>query len=338
MNKIAVLIPAYEPDEKLLQLVKELKLLSLQIVVVDDGSTDNSLFIKISQWGVVVLTHDKNCGKGRAIKTGIKYLTENDFNTVVTADADGQHSAADIFKMVAAASENQGSLILGVRDTAKMPSRSKIGNNLTKLLFSIMYGIKITDTQTGLRAIPLNENTAQLISLEGERYEYEMNILVYSSQLFTDIIELPIDTIYIEENASSHFRPIVDGVKIYSLLFKKLPRFLISSIVSFAVDYSLFNILFYMAGLSSVGGTIVARLVSASINFTINKNLVFKTAGRAYTLVRYATLAAGILLANCILIYLLVNIAGVPAYIAKIIVEMLLYILSFTMQNRAAHK
>ena len=338
MNKIAVLIPAYEPDEKLLQLVKELKLLNLQIVVVDDGSTDSSLFNDISQWGVVVLTHDKNCGKGRAIKTGIEYLAVNDFSTVVTADADGQHSAADIFKVVAAASENQASLILGVRDTAKMPSRSKIGNNLTKLLFSIMYGIKITDTQTGLRAIPLNENTAQLISLEGERYEYEMNVLVYSSQLFTDIIELSIDTIYIEENASSHFRPIVDGVKIYSLLFKKLPRFLISSIVSFAVDYSLFNILFYMAGLSSVGGTIVARLVSASVNFAINKNLVFKTAGRAYTLGRYAALAAGILLANCVLIYLLVNIAGVPAYIAKIIVEMLLYILSFTIQNRAAHK
>lgn len=150
------------------------------------------------------------------------------------------------------------------------------------------------------------------------------------------ILEIPIETIYIDDNSASHFRPIKDGIKIYKQLFSNLPKFMIASLSSFVIDYSLFNILFYLFHLATVECTIAARVVSSIFNFLTNKYIVFKNCKNNYLAVKYFLLVIFILLLNSTFIYLLVNILNIPAYISKIITECILYLLSFFIQHRWA--
>lgn len=335
-NKIAVLIPAYQPDEKLLALVRQLTD-TLPVLLVDDGSAGcGALFAAAEQAGCTVLHHPKNLGKGRALKTGLDALARAGFTGAVTADADGQHTAADIRRVAAALAEHPDRLVLGVRDTAQMPPRSRTGNRLTVRLFALLYGICLTDTQTGLRGIPL-QNIAALLALRGERYEYEMNQLVRSRALFGGITELPIDTIYLADNASSHFRPLRDGMKIYAVLFTHLPGFLVASLLSFALDYSLFS-LFYLRLLHNVVlSTLCGRVLSGAFNFTVNKRFVFKSTAGRYSFWRYLALAICILAVNCTAMFVLVNLLHGNALLCKVLVECTLYLVSFAVQNNFAH-
>lgn len=181
--KKAILIPAYEPGYQLIELVKELIKTSIAVVVVDDGSGKcyEDIFNEIIEEGVHVIKYDNNEGKGRALKTGLLYLLENGFEGVITADSDGQHSVMDIIKISNELDSFPNKLIIGVRNTTKMPFKSRFGNDLTRLLFKVMYGVDVTDTQTGLRGMSLS---ADLLSVSGERYEYEMNVLIQANQLW----------------------------------------------------------------------------------------------------------------------------------------------------------
>lgn len=201
----------------------------------------------------------------------------------------------------------------------------------TRKLFKAMYSIDLQDTQTGLRGVPLSK---ELLEIKGNRYEYEMEMLIYSKKLFGSIIEVPIKTIYIDNNSSSHFNPIKDGLKIYSVLFSNLPSFMLVSVASFVIDYLLFNVLYYVVLGHTTVSTILARIASSLFNFMLNKNIVFKNSSEKYNILNYYKLAILILLGNMALMAVFVDFLHVPAFIAKIMVECVLYIVSFTTQNK----
>lgn len=335
--KFGVLIPAYEPGEALPALTRALMDEGVPVVVVNDGSaTGLEYFERIRAQGAVVLEHKENLGKGRALKTGLAWMAEQGYEGAVTADADGQHSLEDILRVARALASGSRRLVLGIRDVSRMPNRSRTGNRLTRTLFRLLYGIKLQDTQTGLRGIPLTgENRSGLLSLSGERYEYEMEMLIEAGELFpAGIQELEIETIYLEDSdTSSHFRPLADGARIYSVLFRHFPRFFLSSILAFLVDYSLFNLLYYLLFHRSVPAAVLARVVSAGVNYTVNRKLVF---GSSYHLLGYVKICLVILLAGSGLMYLLVDCLSLPAFLVKPLVDCGLYVLSFAAQNRMA--
>lgn len=224
--KIA-LIPAYKPDEKLAETARELKKAGLKVIVVDDGSGREyrKYFAMASEYAGVI-TYSDNHGKGYALRAGIRYIQKKfrDNFAVVTVDADGQHRADDAARVLATAVANPGRLVLGSRKfEGKVPARSRFGNSVTRVVFRRMTGIRVSDTQTGLRAFT-SEIAGYLSAVKGDRYEYEMNVLMQCTRDRIDIIEIPVRTVYTDEdNSSSHFNPVHDSVKIYReiLSFKR---------------------------------------------------------------------------------------------------------------------
>ncbi len=334
-----VLIPAFQPDEGLVALCRTLTEKNIPIIVVNDGSTEGTeYFQQLQQDGITVLGYAENRGKGYALKTGIKYMQKAGFEGAVTADADGQHTVADILRIAGKMEECPGCLVLGARDVEQMIPRSKAGNRLTRTLFRILHGIDLQDTQTGLRGIPLDTHTVpMLLNLPGDRYEYEMEMLLRSQELFpSGVIEIPIETIYIDDNASSHFRPLKDGMKIYSVLFGNFPKYLLSSVLSYVVDYSLFSVLYYCVLRQTAPSQVAARLVSAVFNFTVNKFYVFKGSGKKYNLLSYTVLAAAVLAVSAGALHLLVDICGLPAFAVKLLVDGILYVMNYFVQKKIA--
>ena len=230
-----LIIPAYQPDLNLVKLVRLVHAKSdLHIIVVDDGSdADKKVIFDKLKGLATVLTHEHNQGKGQSLKTAYAYILERGtYGSIVTADADGQHKIWDIFRVVNQSQEHPGALILGARAfSGKVPLRSALGNKLTRFLFKQQTGVAVSDTQTGLRAFTTNM-LPFMLEVDGQRYEYEMNVLLAASKSFP-ILEVPIETVYINDNEGSHFRPIRDGLMIYKDMFK----FALSSLSSFIVDY-----------------------------------------------------------------------------------------------------
>lgn len=326
-----VLIPAYCPDEKLVSLVQTLHGMNFTIIVVDDGSKEETIpvFYAVSKYATV-LAHKINRGKGAALKTGLRHIKET-FSSpyvVVTADADGQHLPEDILLVCEKAEKNTGTLILGSRIIGKdAPLRSRIGNGITRLVFRLSTGTAIYDTQTGLRAFS-NGLTDYMLSIAGERYEYEMNVLLQLGQHNISAEEVQIRTVYLDKNSSSHFNPIKDSFKIY----REILRFSASSLLSFFIDYGLFCALMALTGMT-VLSNVLARIVSASVNFSLNRRFVFDSRTHLFrSAVRYILLAAAVLLLNTCILKLLIA-AGLPYMIAKIITETAMFFLSWTVQR-----
>lgn len=342
--KVAALIPAYQPDEKLIKLLEELSAKTeYPIFVVDDGSKKECgvIFEEAKKYSTVIV-HEVNRGKGAALKTGISYILENtDCDGVVTLDADGQHTVIDTKKTVDALIERPDSFVLGGRlFTGDVPFRSRNGNAITRFVFKISTGVSVHDTQTGLRAFS-RKLMKELGDLEGDRYEYEMNVLLECTRRGIPIYEIPIETIYIEDNKSSHFNPFKDSWKIYKLIFKfALPTFflfLAASLASFAIDYLFYTLFhtFVFKGDQNVWiCNICARVISATANYFINKYLVFRRKGKtAQTFLAYCLLAAGILLGNTLLLQLFVHVTPMSPYIAKLVVEAIMFVVSFLVQK-----
>ncbi len=335
---IIALIPAYEPTPVLGGLVKTLTENRIQVLVVNDGSsTDcNAVFEEASHFAVV-LNHPQNKGKGCALKTGLIYIQkqfESD-SIIVTLDADGQHSIADTLLVANAAMEHPSALTIGCRSfQGDVPAKSRFGNTVTRFVYRISTGVTVHDTQTGLRAFG-SELLDFLIDLEGERYEYEMNVLLACTRTDIPIREVTIQTIYYDNNAGSHFHPVRDSFRIY----RNIIRFGASSFLSFLIDYGLYSILTLItAGLSaSVSvplSNITARVVSASVNFSINRRIVFKHQDNVRkAAVSYFLLAAGILAGNTVLLDVLVEGLGVNRFAAKLITELTFFVSSFLVQN-----
>ena len=219
------LIPAYQPDKRLIRITEQLAANGFQVVVVDDGSGAEyaDLFLELLPFADVV-THQVNRGKGAALKTGLAAIAEKGSAeyVVVTLDADGQHSIDDVIRVTEAAEKNKNALILGTRgfDT-NVPIKSRLGNDITRCVFSFVTGVKVHDTQTGLRAFS-DQDVAFMQKIDGERYEYEINVLLEYAKHNRKMCEVPIATIYLDDNKSSHFHAVRDSVLIYMEILKHM--------------------------------------------------------------------------------------------------------------------
>ena len=251
-----VVIPAYEPDEKLLGVVNGFlgRVPEFPIVVVDDGSKKECkpIFDTLEQNpAVTVLHHPQNRGKGAALKTAYTYIAEQypPSEGILTVDADGQHLLGDCLKVCAAYATHPDLLITGSRRfKGKVPFRSRLGNGITRGVFHITTGKRVYDTQTGLRAFSVSR-VPEMVALKGDRYEYEIHQLLYCCTKSTGVYEVPIETVYIDDNSSSHFDTLRDSAKIYKVIFKFLGptflKFLSTSFTCFLIDFLSFCLVFY---------------------------------------------------------------------------------------------
>ena len=332
-DNIAVLIPAYKPDRRLNKLVDDLLEAGFKrIVVIDDGGGEAFAPIFADLRGkATVLTHPVNRGKGAGLKTGLTEIKKTPGVSVVTADADGQHTPADIAKIADALMANPDTLILGSRDKKAMPPRSKAGNTITCGVFGVLTGLWLGDTQTGLRGLPASA-LDRFSTLDGDRYEYEINMLICASEHNIPVKEIEIETIYIDNNASSHFNAFRDGLKIYALMFRQAGKFVLSSLISALVDLLLFSLLHYAIGWGRIAAQIGARVVSATLNYALNSRMVFGKKMTNQSFARYVVLAVVILACSCAGHWALEKL-HMPAILAKIIVDGLLYLVSYRVQR-----
>ena len=263
--RAVVLIPAYKPDERLVQLTRELKEEKLDVLLVDDGGQQAfaHIFDECRALGAEVAVHAVNQGKGRALKTGLNAALNlwPDLSGVVTADADGQHTLRDILRLIEAMRVHPNALVLGSREfTGDVPFKSRWGNRITRFVYALASGVHVSDTQTGLRGLPACAIPA-MITIDGERYEYEMNVLLKLRDMKLGVFEVPIETIYIDDNSGSHFNPVRDAIRIYAVIFK----YLFSSVTSFAVDYLLYRLCLGMFKFAPLISYALARLVSSKV-------------------------------------------------------------------------
>lgn len=376
MGKMIILIPAYKPEGKMLQLLEAL--IEYRdpadsedrqidgIVLVDDGGQEcyKALFEAAEAMGCRVVHHEINRGKGAAIRTGVRAAIDffgQDIH-VVTADADGQHLPGDIVRVARTLAERNGKdaagpvLVLGVRDFSgkDVPARSMLGNRITAAFFRLSTGTACGDTQTGLRGIP-----AALLPLaldtEGDRYEYEMNFLTEAVRQ-AELVQIPIETVYEEGNRTSHFRPVRDSL----LIYKKPLRYAAASGGSALVDWALFLVflkLFGMSAFSSLAGgaegaaavtgsaakaagisAAAARIGSGAFNFEVNRRWSFQSKGHAgREAVRYLALFGANILCNAGMVTAF-SYSGMPAALGKIIADVTLFITNYHIQKRWVFK
>lgn len=334
-----MLIPAYEPGERLPALVAALLAgdPALHVLVVDDGSGTAyaEIFARAEAAGAGVLRHDRNRGKGVALKTGFAHA-QRVFpgEDVVTADADGQHAVADVLAIAAelraAHGEPGAPVILGCRAfEGRVPLRSRFGNAVARGLFRAAAGWRLSDTQTGLRGIPAAA-LPWLLEVPGERFEYEQRVLLGLRRAGFEAREHRIETVYLEGNASSHFRPVLDSLRV----MLPVVVFAASSLLAFTIDAVALFILQALTGML-VPSIIAARLLSASVNFWLNRRVVFLRRGRerlGRQVVQYALLAALLLASNIVWISYLTDL-GVPLWAAKGITELVLFFTSYRVQR-----
>lgn len=344
--QVCIVIPAYEPEEKLLDYVTALLGAQLgPIVVVDDGSGARyaPLFAALGPLGCTVLTHAQNRGKGAAIKTALEWYRLHAAGCcgVVTADCDGQHTVRDVRRVCEALAQNPRALVLGCRDFgAGTPARSLAGNRATSAALRALYDIRLDDTQTGLRGLP-NALHAGLRTLRGERYEYELNVLLYAKQQGFAFAVVPIETVYFENNAGSHYRTVQDSARILLQLCAGLAQYALSAGLSVVVDVLLYGVLVKWALAAwptaprLFWAAVAARTCSSAVNYACNRRLPYVQEKRiGVTIAKYYCLW---------LVQLLASFAGVWALCAglrwdempaKLLIDALLAIVSYQVQLR----
>ena len=341
--KTVVVIPTIDPDERLAKLIDDLRFYGLsRFIVVDDGSKPScdELFGRLEQDGVRVIHHEKNLGKGSALKTGFASVGEffPEATHVVTADDDGQHLARDIVRVVERADGRHDHVTIGVRDLGakSVPLRSRLGNAFSSAYFRFDTGLECPDTQTGLRAIPV-DLIPYALSVPGERYEYEMNFLTDAAKRGMPIQMVPIATVYHANNAGSHFSTVRDSLRIY----RQLARFGASSLACATIDLGLFACIAAFVDLDvaliAFVATVAARVVSGVANFSLNRYWSFRDSesskGDAREQAwRYFALFVAQMLSSAGLVAAL-SATGAPLVAIKVLVDSVLFVISYFMQR-----
>ena len=342
------------------------------IVVVDDGGGDpfRALFDRAQELGCLVVRHEENRGKGAAIRTGIEAAIEHfgpDIH-VVTADADGQHLPKDILRVADTTLKRNSPggaqkgpakpvLVLGARDfSAKdVPLRSMLGNRITSVFFRISTGRSCRDTQTGLRGIPASLMQLALRT-EGDRYEYEMNFLTDAVKT-AELVLIPIETVYEDDNSTSHFRPVRDSL----LIYKRPLRYALTGAGSAVVDWGLFLLLLRIMGLSAFSTDVAegaigllaepsmaakaagaaaatARIGSGLFNFEMNRHWSFQSGGNVgREVMRYLILFFANMFCNAGAVSVL-SYMGVPAALAKFSTDVVLVVVNYQVQKHWVFK
>lgn len=323
-----VLIPAYEPGPALVELVTRLH--HHTVLVVDDGSGPGyaPVFAAARAAGAEVMTLPFNQGKGRALRAGFAHArSHHRGEPVVCADSDGQHRLEDVEAVAAGLSDGDPAIVLGVRRfVGEVPARSRFGNRVTAAAFSAATGLPLTDTQTGLRAYPARM-LPWLEEVDGDRFEYELRLLVRAARERLTVAEVELATVYLDHDASSHFRPVRDSLRVLTPLL----AFAASSLLGFVVDTLALLALVALTG-SLAGSVVGARLLSGAVNYAVNKRGLFG-AGRRASLVRYVGLAAALLALNLLLIATLSTVTG-SLLVAKVSTEAVLFAAGFLGQRR----
>ena len=354
-----VLIPSLEPDERLPAYVRELMDSGFsRVVVVNDGSSADyqPVFDRIADMGATVLGYEVNHGKGYALKHGYRWILENepDCAGVLTADADGQHTVTDCLRMAEALAGDANALWLGSRDfnLPSIPPKSRFGNKMTSAVFKTLYGVWLPDTQTGLRACR-REELPFMIGVEGNRYEYEMNVLIGCARRKFPIRTLTIETIYENNNEGTHFHPIRDSWRIYKVILGSFFRYSATSILSWLLEFTILSVLMFWVFKEQENTNIlflgipfafralvakpIARLVSAPVNYLLNRDFVFRENRDRGTVKRYIILAVCSLVVTTLLFAFLDHFLGSSAPILhillNIVIDVLMYVVNFRIQQ-----
>lgn len=349
-SNAVVIIPSLNPEEKFLQLLDRFTTYFTDVIVVDDGSQESAkhVFDKAREInGVHVLTHEQNQGKGSALKTAYKYYKTSglykNYLGVITADSDGQHEFEDVRMLDEKLYEDHTyAMHIGYRDlnSPSMPARSKFGNKITAFAFNFLYSVKLKDTQTGLRAFS-NDIIDWMIAVKGERFEYEMNVLIKSKNANFDIYEHPIATHY-EPDHKSTFRTFKDAFRVMKVLFGGIFKFVLSAILAGVVDIGAFAVLYYLAlpsfsmpiSVDLLIATVVSRALSSVINFIFNRYVTFggKEISRK-SILKYYVLWLVQMTASYGIVTGLTYLFGGGTLIIKLLVDLTLSIASYRIQQ-----
>ena len=355
LSKISVVLPSLDPDEKLHAVIDGLLEYGFSdIILVNDGSKPENLHyfeeeVAAHPHIIHLLHHEVNKGKGAALKNAFRYFLENrpDGYGVVTVDGDNQHHPEDTRRCCERMLET-GHLVLGCRDFTleHVPARSRFGNQTTSTIFKIFVGMTLSDTQTGLRAIP-RADLEVLSTVAGDRFEYETNMLLAMKNHSIPFEEVKIRTVYIEENKSSHFHPIRDSWRIYKLILAHFFRYTLSSLTSAVVDTGAYTLLGWalrglLSGLTlTAAAGIGARVISSLLNFFLNKKLVFESSvSTSKAMLRYYMLAIPQMAAQVLLTQGVYALLGIPDSATGLrtllyaVVMTVLYVVSFMIQQR----
>ena len=348
MSCVPIIIPAYEPDERMVTLFEGLTAAHMgPYVVVDDGSGTSyaSIFEQVRSLVAndgTVLVHETNRGKGAALKTAFSHVLEHfpDAIGVVTADSDGQHVPDCIARVRQALEDDPDALVMGVRtfDGDDVPWKSRMGNHITSRVFGALTGLKVSDTQTGLRGIS-RALMKDCLDLPGDRFEFETQMLTCAHET-THVVEVPIKTIYdSKENHQTHFNAVKDSWRIYRSLLRQPLTYAISSLTCSVTDVGAFALL--CAGLRGIGGyvaisTVLARLASGTLNYVLNSRLVFRSKKKdTVSAPRYVALALIIMALSASLTTIgTVLLPIVPEVVVKVFVDVFLFILSYVVQRQ----
>ena len=355
-----VLIPSLEPDERLPAYVAELMENGFsRVVVVNDGSSADyqPIFDRIAEMGATVLGYEVNHGKGYALKHGCRWILENepDCTGVLTADADGQHTVPDCLRMAEALAGDDQALWLGSRDfnLPNIPPKSRFGNRMTSTVFKVLYGVWLPDTQTGLRAFR-REELPFMIGVEGDRYEYEMNVLIGCARRKFPIRTLTIETIYENNNEGTHFHPIRDSWRIYKVILGSFIRYSATSMLSWLLEFTVLSVLMFWVFKAYENDIItilgipfafralvakpIARLFSAPVNYWLNRDFVFRDKQDRGTVIRYIILAVCSLAVTTLLFafldHFLLSSAPVLHLLLNIVIDVAMYMVNFRIQQR----
>lgn len=347
---VTVIIPSLNPDEKLMNLINELQDNGFDdIVVIDDGSDAEykKYFPNTERYPLcTVLTHRRNRGKGAALRTGFEFFLEHRKGKagVITIDGDGQHLTNDIAACVDEMLKTD-KVVLGCRDFSSegVPFRSRFGNRTTRLVFRLFCGLKISDTQTGLRAIPARY-LEQFIKIKGNHYEFETNMLLEMKKQDIEFVERTISTVYIDDNHASHFRPFVDSIRIYKLILSFLFSSLFSMFVELVLFYLALKFVFtgehdeFTGKYDELLATFIARGVSSVINFSLNRSKVFHGEGSmAKSLIKYVMLVIPLAITSAMsvkgLSMLVQSDGDMIRTLLKMVVDTILFFVSFRIQQ-----
>ena len=326
---VVFLFPSYQPSEIFCRLLEQFRLDDQSpIVVVDDGSGPvyAPLFQRVKQISdTTLLANAINLGKGAALKLGINHILVNypDCVGVVTADADGQHSVADILRVAAELKQQPNRVVFGARQfSSNVPLRSRFGNSVSRYVYRFLIGLRLADTQTGLRGVP-RRLMELCLGIRANRYEFETEQLVVIKSAGLPVYEVPIETIYIDDNRESHFRPLLDSAQIYIVLL----RYSASSLLTELTDILVFATAMAWFG-DLVVSNVAGRLAAIWVQFTLLQKFVFRRQGNTKMFLAYLGLVVVSGVASTALQFELANFVSFPVP-AKILAEVLVFLFNF---------
>lgn len=342
-SEILIIIPAYNPPIDLFKaLLAKIDNVFPNILIVNDGSSEEySSFFKKIEKKYRVLKHEYNFGKGKAIKTAYSYALDNyqEVLAYVVIDCDNQHDIEDMINCCKMAIKHPDSLVIGVRDFSlqNVPFKSRYGNRITRLMINWLFNCDIKDTQTGLRAITPNI-AKKLINISGDRFNYELKCLIFCCEENIPIIEVPIKTIYINNNKESRYNPIKDSIIIYKEFINYYIKLFIPYLFSLLVFLTVFYFWNYNNDLKAILlVNILAGLVNIILNIFLNYKNIYRHNSLGNNIVYVLKKIFKILLGS-FLIYICYNLLNCNLLISKVLIDLILTIIIYIIFRNVGFK